>query len=265
MSAPHYIGDTTWQRNPGGSQGTTEDGVSFQELVYAGRLDGAEKFIKDWPKGTNIMVAGVAKNLTLVAAPIVQDLDGVRGETTLRFEGVEQVEGSSDGTDSEQFTAEWSAEIKEVYLQPNTSFDRGKYSYLSPTVTYSYVDDHKRDLDPQATRFRFPLPWGATKEEMNNPNHIMQEICKPLKLVGWLGKDNPPRANTDDGFIKPGGGAAAVAGVKPISQLHKDRATFERGVWFIKQISGFSSIAQEGDSIFKHSEFHTLEIGQVFG
>ena len=111
MSAPSYLGDASWQRNPGGSQGTTEDGISFHELIYAGRLDQAEKFIKAWPKGTNIMVAGIAKNLTLVRAPIVQDLDGIRGETLLRFEGVEQVEGSIDG-DSEQETAEWHHELK---------------------------------------------------------------------------------------------------------------------------------------------------------
>jgi len=262
MSAPHYIGDATWQRNPGGSQGATEDGVSFHELVYAGRLDGAEKFIKDWPKGTPIIKAGIRKNLTLIAAPVVQDLDGVRGETTLRFEGIESsVDASGDYKgDSGQFTAEWSAEIKEVYLQPNPGpYKRGKYSYLSPLVTYNYVDERKRDLLPKKERFRFPNPWGATPQQMNKPGHIMQEICKPQKLVGWIDNESPPRATDDDAFL-PQDGAAAVTGIKSIEQLHKDRVTFARGIWAITQVSGFSSISQDGEDIFRHNESHCLEI-----
>ena len=262
MSAPSYIGDATWQRNPGGTQGTDENGVSFHELVYAGRLDQAEKFIKEWPKGTPIFKAGIRKSLKLVAAPIVDDLDGVKGQSTLRFEGVEKTETSGDyDGDSAQFTAEWSAEIKEVYLQPNPGpYARGKYSYLSPQVSYNYVDERKRDLLPKNERFRFPNPWGSTPQQMNGLGHIMQEICKPQKLVGWIDNESPPRAHDDDAF-QPGFGAAGVTGVKSIEQLHKDRnLTFPRGIWAITQVSGFSSISQEGDEIFRHTEFHCLEI-----
>jgi len=261
MSKPSYIGDATWQRNPGGTQGTDENGVSFHELVYAGRLDQAEKFIKEWPKGTPIFKAGIRKSLKLVAAPIVDDLDGVKGQSTLRFEGVEKTETSGDyDGDSGQFTAEWSAEIKEVYLQPNPGpYARGKYSYLSPQVSYNYVDERKRDLLPKNERFRFPNPWGATPAQMNSLGHVMQEICKPQKLVGWIDNESPPRATDDDAFL-PGDGAAVVTGTKSIEQLHKDRVTFTRGIWAITQVSGFSSISQEGEEIFRHTEFHCLEI-----
>ena len=261
MSAPSYLGDASWQRNPGGSQGTTEDGISFHELIYAGRLDQAEKFIKAWPKGTNIMVAGIAKNLTLVRAPIVQDLDGIRGETLLRFEGVEQVEGSIDG-DAEQETAEWHHELKEVYLQPPTGarvYARGKYSYLSPTITYNYVDDHKRDMDAKDVRFRHPQPWGEVKA-LNEKGNTMQEIMKPIALVGWIDKDDPPRATIDDAFGADG--RAAAAGKVTIEDLHFS-PDYPNGVWTIKQISGFASISQDSDDVFSHTEFHTLVIDTV--
>ena len=264
MATPQYIGDASWQRNPGGSQGTTEDGIGFHEFVYRGRLDTAERFIATWPKGTSVTAVGIKRPLHLIAAPIVQDLDGVKGEARLRFEGVEQLEGSVEGTDSEQETAEWHHELKEVYLQPAPGgHARGKYSYLSPTVTYNYVDDHKRDMDKVDVRFRHPLPWGE-KAALNTKGSRMQEIMAPIALVGWIDKEEPPRATEDDAFGEQGIGVAGGPEKPTIAHLHKS-PVHARGVWTIKQISGFSSISQESDDVFPHTEFHTLVITQVSG
>ena len=114
-------------------------------------------------------------------------------------------------------------------------------------------------MDAKDVRFRHPQPWGEVKA-LNEKGNTMQEIMKPIAQVGWIDKDDPPRATIDDAFGADG--RAAAAGKVTIEDLHFS-PDYPNGVWTIKQISGFASISQDSDDVFSHTEFHTLVIDTV--
>tara|TARA_R110000824_G_scaffold221993_2_gene409137 strand:- start:1398 stop:2108 length:711 start_codon:yes stop_codon:yes gene_type:complete len=228
MSAPNYVGETDWQRQPGGSFGYTQDGLQFREIVYRGRIDTAGQFINAWPKGSSSPLSSEG-HLNLTSTPTVNDENGVSGISTLRFEGVS---GSSEEANNE--SEEWTHEIKEIVLQPsNDVLSVGKYSYLSPHVVYTYQDDHKRDMDPMATRFKHPAPWGAGFKD----DEEIQDIMGPHFLVEFTDK---------------------LSRVKVV-QLKADHKIVGTGpFWEIKQVSGFTSISRSASDVYTHSEIHFL-------
>lgn len=228
MSAPNYVGDTDWQRQPGGSFGYTQDGLQFREIIYRGRLDTAGQFINAWPKGSSSPLPGEG-HLNLTSTPTVNDENGVSGISTLRFEGVSgTAEGQEENAD---FSEVWYHELKEIVLQPSNSIhSTGKYSYLSPHVIFTYTDDHKRDTDPEATRFRNPTPWGSN---INN-NEDLQNIMGPHFLVEFTDK-------------------ADKVDAEQLKADHKNTP-----LWEIKQISGFQTITRDAEEVYTHIEQHFL-------
>jgi len=228
MSAPNYVGDTDWQRQPGGSFGYTQDGLQFREIIYRGRLDTAGQFINAWPKGSSSPLPGEG-HLNLTSTPTVNDENGVSGISTLRFEGVSgTAEGQEENAD---FSEQWFHELKELVLTSGYNVGSlSKYSYLSPHVIYTYTDDHKRDTDPEATRFRNPTPWGSN---LNN-NEDLKKIMGPHFLIEFTDDDaNIPAENAWDDDIR----------------IQK----FE-----IKQISGFQTITRDAEEVYTHIEQHFL-------
>ena len=226
MSAPNYVGDTDWQRQPGGSFGYTQDGLQFREIVYRGRLDTAGQFINAWPKASSSPLPGEG-HLNLTSTPTVNDENGVSGISTLRFEGVSgTAEGQEENAD---FSEVWYHELKELVVTSGYNVGSlSKYSYLSPHVVYTYTDDHKRDMDSEATRFRHPKPWGNVTREG------MRKVMGPHFLIEFTDDDaNIPAANIWD-----------------------DAERIQK--FDIKQISGFQTITRDAEEVYTHTEQHFL-------
>ena len=240
---PYYLGDTDWKRNPGGSFGFTDDGLQFRELIYKGRIDKGEQFLTQFAKATACPIPAES-HLKLKEGPVINDEDGVIGQALLRFEGMQPGEGNMPGRDSQQETESWYHEIKEVTLQHILKASRAKYSYQSPVVIYNYIDDHKRDEDSIATRFRHPTPWAGRKNEM-------EEIMKPFALVSWVDQKQALPATKRDAFL-------GFAPEPTIEGQHK-----LVGLYRVKQVSGFQSINREADDIYRHTEFHNLVLEYV--
>ena len=158
MSAPNYVGDTDWKRQAGGSFGFTKDGLQFRELVYRGRLDSAESFIAQFPKGSSSPLPGEG-HLNLVSAPVVNDQNGVSGVAT-----------------------------KEVVLQPSVDpKSTAKYSYISPQAVINYKDTKRRDILPENKRFRHADIFGTS---FNNPESTYFKITLPQYLVEATDEDS---------------------------------------------------------------------------
>lgn len=228
MSGPNYVGDTNWRRQSGGSFGFNSNGLQFREIVYRGRLDTAEQFVASWIKGASCPLPGES-HLNLVSAPSVNDQNGVSGVATLRFEGVSATfQGQEENAD---FNENWYNELKELVL--SSGYNVGslcKYSYISPHVVYTYTDDHKRDTDPQATRFKHPNPWGT---DLNN-NEDLKKIMGPHFLVEFT---------DDDAKI-------------PAEKAWDDDIRIQK--FEIKQVSGFQTITRDAEDVYTHTEQHFL-------
>lgn len=228
MSQPTYLGDTDWKRQAGGSFGFTKEGLQFREIIYRGRIDSAERFVASWIKGAASPLPGEG-HLNLVSAPTVNDENGVSGISTLRFEGVSgTAQGQEENAD---FSEQWYNELKELLL--TSGYNVGslcKYSYLSPHVVYTYTDDHKRDTDPEAKRFRNPTPWGT---DLNN-NEDLKNIMGPHFLIEFT---------DDDAKI-------------PAAKAWDDDIRIQK--FEIKQVSGFQTISRDAEEVYTHTEQHFL-------
>jgi hypothetical protein len=230
MSAPTYLGDTDWKRQAGGSFGFTKDGLQFRDLVYRGRLDSADSFIAQFPKGTSSPLPGEG-HLNLTSAPVVRDENGVSGSATLRFEGVSGT--NPEGDENEQ----WFNETKEVLLIPTLSQNKivspQKYSYISPQVVYTYKDNQRRDLLSEANRFKNPYPFGSGKA-YNNKEDRYYKITQPQFLVEFVEGQNP----------------VSVEALLDINKAERK--------WNVKQVSGFQTITKDASDIYTHIEQHFL-------
>jgi hypothetical protein len=227
MSAPNYVGDTDWKRQAGGSFGFTKDGLQFRELVYRGRLDSAESFIAQFPKGSSSPLAGEG-HLNLVSAPVVRDENGVSGSATLRFEGVSGVNNPDEGDE----TIQWFNEIKEVVLQPSVDpKSTAKYSYISPQAVINYKDTKRRDILPENKRFRYADIFGTS---FNNPESTYFKITLPQYLVEATDEDSK--------FDAP--------------QIIRENKNAK--LWNVRKISGFQSITLDASGVYSHIEQHFL-------
>lgn len=228
MSAPNYVGNTDWKRQAGGSFGFTKDGLQFRELIYRGRLDSAQAFIAQFPKGASSPLPSEG-HLNLVSAPVVRDENGVSGSATLRFEGISGVNNPDEGDETKQFFNE----TKEVVLQPsNDPKSTAKYNYISPQAVITYKDNKRRDLLPANNRFRHPTIFGT---DFNNVGSNYYNTTELKYLV----------EATDKG---------AATTVKVLNNNNKGNPR----LWNVRQISGFQSITEDASGIFTHIEQHFL-------
>lgn len=226
MSAPNYVGDTDWKRQAGGSFGFTKDGLQFRELVYRGRLDSAQAFIAQFPKGASSPLPSEG-HLNLVSAPVVRDENGVSGSATLRFEGVSGVNNPEDET--KQFFNE----TKELVLQPSHKPESvAKYNYISPQAVITYKDNKRRDLLPENNRFRHPTIFGTDFNTVGSNYYNTTELQYLVEA-------------TDKG---------AAFTVKALNNSNKGNPRY----WNVKQVSGFQSITEDASGIFTHIEQHFL-------
>ena len=134
MPAPEYIGDTTWTRDPGAASGITGTTV-FYDIPYSGEL-GAEAtaFRAAWPKGSPCPIAGFTQ-LRLVSGPTIQELEGGKGTSTLRFEGVD-TSGDFGDPDPVVTAFHWDPVEIELY-EPGTWACRYSYKKSVAVVTYT--------------------------------------------------------------------------------------------------------------------------------
>ena len=226
MSAPNYVGDTDWKRQAGGSFGFTKDGLQFRELVYRGRLDTAESFIAQFPKGSSSPLPGEG-HLNLVSAPVVRDENGVSGSATLRFEGVNGVNNPEDET--KQFFNE----TKELVLQPSNKPESvAKYNYISPQAVITYKDTQRRDLLSESSRFRHKQIFGTDYNVVGSNYYNTTELQYLVEA-------------TDKG---------AALTVKALNNGNKGNPRY----WNVKQVSGFQSITEDASGVFTHIEQHFL-------
>ena len=236
MSAPNYVGDTDWKRQAGGSFGFTKDGLQFRELVYRGRLDSAESFIAQFPKGSSSPLPGEG-HLNLVSAPVVRDESGVSGSATLRFEGISGVNNPDEGDETKQFFNE----TKEVVIQGSVDNEtRARYNYISPQAVITYKDNKRRDLLSENKRFRHPTIFGT---DFNIKGSLYYDITK-VKYVVEKASD-------------------AAFSVEQILNENFDPKLDKNKHFNVKQISGFQSITEDASGIFTHIEQHFLILEPV--
>ena len=172
MATPAYIGDTTWQEQPGRSVGADSDGRVRISIPYAGDAAGVGAFRALWKKGAACPIDQFSAYLT--EAPVITEGEGGRCTATLVFEGADL--SGTFGDPAEVHERQF-VETKEIRLQgvAGESGLNGEpdstaiYIYNAPVAIISYIDTTRHTV-PQKT----PSPQLVTPEvqAMQSANDI---------------------------------------------------------------------------------------------